>query len=41
MDDADQHECTVKAVLDTAQAYAKWTPVTDLAKYGLIQRLVV
>nr|CAB3488277.1 unnamed protein product [Digitaria exilis] len=38
MEDANQHECTVKAALDTAQAYAKWTPVTDLARYGLIQR---
>ncbi|CAL4915250.1 unnamed protein product [Urochloa decumbens] len=38
MEDANQHECTVKAALDTAQAYAEWTPVTDLARYGLIQR---
>ncbi|CAN6300322.1 unnamed protein product [Urochloa humidicola] len=38
MEDANQHECTVKAALDTAQAFAEWTPVTDLATYGLIQR---
>lgn len=41
MEVANQHECTVKAALDAAHAYAEWTPVTDLTKYGLIERLVV
>ncbi|OQU87915.1 protein HASTY 1 isoform X2 [Sorghum bicolor] len=38
MEVANQHECTVKAALDAAHAYAEWTPVTDLTKYGLIER---
>uniref|UniRef100_A0A0D3ENS2 Uncharacterized protein n=1 Tax=Oryza barthii TaxID=65489 RepID=A0A0D3ENS2_9ORYZ len=36
MELAKQHVGTITAVLNAANAYAEWAPVTDLAKYGLI-----
>jgi hypothetical protein len=34
---AEEHAFVVKAVLDAANAYARWAHVIDLGKHGLIK----
>ena len=36
MDVAKQHAATVTATLNAVNAYAEWAPLSDLAKYGII-----